>query len=75
MRTAPSGAEYASFKLENELDRFFGFELVMDIGRKHDLVFLYEESRCLEPNEQVLGGDDFGIGLTDLGARGPSSRS
>ena len=47
---------------------FFGLEVVVDVGREDDLVLLDEEPRGLQADEQVLGGDDLGLALADLGA-------
>ena len=61
--------EHAAFELEHDLNRLLRLELVVDVGREHDLVLLDEEPRRLEPDEQVLGGDDLGLALADPGSR------
>ena len=58
----------AAFELENNLHGFPVLELVVDVGREDDFVFLDEEPRSLETDEQVFGCDDLRLGLTDLGA-------
>ena len=64
---SPSGCEDAAIELEHDLDGLLGLELVVDVGRQHDLVLLDEEPGRLEPDEQVLGRDDLRLGLADLG--------
>ena len=61
--------EHAALELQHDLDGLLRLELVMDVGREHDLIFLDEEPGCLEPDEQVLGRDDLGLALADLRAQ------
>ena len=61
--------EHAALELEHDLDRLLGLELVVDVGREHDLILLDEEARGLKPDEQILGGDDLGLALADAGSR------
>ena len=63
------GVKDAAVDLEHDLDGFLRRELVVDVGREHDLVFFDEESGRLQPNKQVLAGDNLRLGLADLGAR------
>ncbi len=66
---SPSGSQDAAIELQHDLDGLLRLELVVDVGRQHDLVLLDEEPGSLEPDEQVLGGHDFRLGLAHLGAR------
>ncbi len=59
----------AAVELEHDLDGLLRLELVVDVGREHDLVLLDEEPGRLEPDEQVLGRDDLGLALADLRAQ------
>ena len=63
----------AAIELKHDLDGFLLLELVVDVGRQHDLVLFDEEPRRLESDEQVLGRDNFRFGLSNLGpeAHGP----
>ena len=61
--------EDAAVELQHDLDGLLRLELVVDVGRQHDLVLLDEEPGRLEPDEQVLGRDDLRLGLADLGAQ------
>ena len=63
-----SGCQHAAVQFEDDLDGLLRLELVVDVGREHDLVLLDEEPRGLQPDEQVLVGDDLGLALADLGA-------
>ena len=64
-----SGSQDAALELEHDLDGLLRLELVVDVGREHDLVLLDEEPWGLKPDEQVLGRDDLGLGLADLRAQ------
>ena len=66
---APSGCEHAAVEFEDDLDLLLRLEVVVDVGREHDLVLLDEEPRGLQADEQVLGGDDLGLALADPASR------
>ncbi len=50
LRLGVEDLQHASFGLENDLDFLPGLELVVDIGREHNLILLNEESRSLQPD-------------------------
>ena len=45
-----------------------GFQIIVDIGRQHDFVFLDKEPRGLLTDDQIFSRDDIGIALTDVRA-------
>ena len=58
----------AAFKFQLNTGCFFVFQVVVNIGRQHDLVGLHKKSRCLETQNQILAGHDFDRSLPDHGA-------
>ena len=70
----PSGCRTLPSSSRTTWTAFLRLELVVDVGREHDLVLLDEEPRRLEPDEQVLGRDDLRLALADLRSRAHASR-
>jgi len=58
-----------AFELQDDLHSLFRGEIVVDVGRDHDLVLLRKEARRLQADEQVLGGDGLRLALPHPRAR------
>ena len=55
-------------QFQHDLHGLLRLQVVMHVGREHDLVLLDEEPRGLQADDEVLAGDDVGLALADLGA-------
>ena len=58
----------------DHLHLLLGLQIIMDIGRQHDFIFLDEESRGLQADDEILAGDDLGLALRRLWSPGPAPR-
>ena len=60
--------EFVVAQFQGHLNLLLGFQIVLDIGRQHHFILLDEESRGLQPDDEVLAGDDFGLALPHFGS-------
>src|SRR5262249_40802052 len=58
----------ATVQFQRNFHILIGLQVVVDVGGQDDFVFLGEESRRLQADDEVLLGDDLGRAFADLGA-------